>query len=150
MFPQLQLAHSCISFISLYLAAFSFLFCHCFEKRRLFLITVLHLINERQQCANERDCGTRTRCASTAFWGFLESLFLSKLPPSEAWRWGRTKQVNSNVLFSWIQARASLRMQQSEMPQTLTQGGHRMGLSIPGAPQLLVVAIFYAPSYPCK
>lgn len=51
-FPQLQLAHSCISFYSS--ASFFFLFCRCLKKRRLFLITVLRSINERQQCANER------------------------------------------------------------------------------------------------
>lgn len=78
-FPQLQLAHSCISFYSS--ASFFFLFCRCLKKRRLFLITVLRSINERQQCANERDCATWTQCACTALERFLEaSFFIPRLP----------------------------------------------------------------------
>lgn len=56
------------------------LFCRRLKKRRLFLITVLHSINEHQQCANERDGSTWTRCARTAFNEFLQApLFICRL-----------------------------------------------------------------------
>lgn len=68
-----------------------------------------------------------------SFQGVSLGIICLRTAPVETWRWGRTKRANSNVIFSWIQAQKLLGMQQSEMPQTLTQHGPRMGLSIPEA-----------------
>lgn len=88
------------------------------------------------------------------FQGVSVGIIYLRAAPMETCRWGMTKKANNNVIFSWIRAQKLLRMQQSEVPQTLTQRGPVMGLSIPGhrgrGSLLLVMAVSYTPSYTCK